>query len=78
MPRFDGTGPMGQGPLTGRGLGSCRGGRGMGRGVCRWFGFAGRKLTNEEETSETQEYINDLKAELKESEDYLKELRDKK
>jgi len=23
MPRFDGTGPMGQGPLTGRGLGNC-------------------------------------------------------
>ncbi|MBU0491857.1 MAG: DUF5320 domain-containing protein [Chloroflexi bacterium] len=23
MPRFDGTGPAGQGPLTGRGLGNC-------------------------------------------------------
>ena len=23
MPRFDGTGPMGQGPLTGRGMGYC-------------------------------------------------------
>jgi hypothetical protein len=23
MPGFDGTGPMGQGPMTGRGLGPC-------------------------------------------------------
>lgn len=23
MPRFDGTGPMGQGPMTGRGCGRC-------------------------------------------------------
>ena len=23
MPKFDGTGPMGQGPRTGRGLGNC-------------------------------------------------------
>lgn len=25
MPRFDGTGPMGQGTMTGRGLGTCKG-----------------------------------------------------
>lgn len=25
MPRFDGTGPMGQGTMTGRGLGTCNG-----------------------------------------------------
>jgi len=47
MPRFDGTGPQGQGPMTGRGMGSCnkgacpvfgRGnGRGMGRGAGRGF-----------------------------------------
>ncbi len=30
MPRLNGTGPMGQGPRTGRGFGSC--GHGMGRG----------------------------------------------
>ena len=78
MPRYDKTGPMGQGALTGRGLGSCRGGRGVGRGVCRWFGFAGRKLTKTEEATETQEYIKDLKTELKESEDYLKELKEAK
>ncbi len=31
MPGFDGTGPMGQGPKSGRGLGRC--GRKMNRGV---------------------------------------------
>lgn len=48
MPGFDGTGPAGQGPRTGRGMGQCgqgaamprmfgfgrRNGRGMGRGRC--------------------------------------------
>ena len=47
MPRGDRTGPMGQGPMTGRELGFCagydtpgyvKGGGGMGRG----FGFGGR------------------------------------
>jgi len=32
MPKLDGTGPMGQGPRTGRGMGNCAGGRGMGWG----------------------------------------------
>jgi len=51
MPRGDGTGPWGQGPMTGRGLGYCAGyphpgfaysgpgfGRGFGRGWGRGFG----------------------------------------
>ncbi|MBU0456062.1 MAG: DUF5320 domain-containing protein [Pseudomonadota bacterium] len=49
MPRRDGTGPNGQGPMTGRGCGNCRGERkerfcgtrnGFGRNVrarCRGF-----------------------------------------
>ncbi|MFI4910479.1 MAG: DUF5320 domain-containing protein [Sedimentisphaeraceae bacterium JB056] len=48
MPGFDGTGPMGKGPLTGRQMGNCRqpqtafsGGRGFGRGMGRGLG-AGR------------------------------------
>ncbi|SHK09189.1 DUF5320 domain-containing protein [Paramaledivibacter caminithermalis] len=34
MPRNDGTGPLGKGPMTGRGLGQCNDGRsfGLGRG----------------------------------------------
>ena len=49
MPRFDGTGPMGMGSMTGRGLGPCGygfqgGGRGRGMGYgmmmggCPWYG----------------------------------------
>ncbi len=47
MPWGDGTGPMGLGPRTGRGLGSCAGagipglvrGRGLGRGWGRGMGW---------------------------------------
>ncbi|HRY60071.1 MAG TPA: DUF5320 domain-containing protein [Patescibacteria group bacterium] len=38
MPKLDGTGPQGAGPLTGRGCGKCNGAQrtGMGRGLgCR-------------------------------------------
>lgn len=44
MPRRDGTGPMGMGSMTGRGLGVCAGvnapvyGGGLGRGCGRAFG----------------------------------------
>jgi hypothetical protein len=46
MPRFDGTGPMGQGPMTGGGFGYCGAGSrarttwgfGRGRGAGRGFG----------------------------------------
>lgn len=36
MPQQDKTGPLGQGPLTGRGLGPC--GTGAGAGIRRGFG----------------------------------------
>ncbi len=62
MPRFDKTGPMGYGPMTGRGL-----------GPCRWLGFS-RRLTKTEETAETKEYIEELKREIKEAETRLKDL----
>ncbi|MDP2709405.1 MAG: DUF5320 domain-containing protein [bacterium] len=39
MPRLNGTGPMGLGALTGRGLGPCGGG--IGRG---WGGFGFRRF----------------------------------
>ncbi|MBN1457509.1 MAG: DUF5320 domain-containing protein [Sedimentisphaerales bacterium] len=47
MPGFDGTGPLGQGPMTGRAMGRCVGnfvnrggsfGRGFGRGLGRGLG----------------------------------------
>jgi hypothetical protein len=37
MPGMDRTGPMGQGPLTGRGFGPCNGGSGQGGGFGRGF-----------------------------------------
>ncbi len=47
MPRMDGTGPMGEGPKTGRGMGSCDGEAGprfgIGRRMGRGFGFNCRR-----------------------------------
>jgi hypothetical protein len=49
MPAFDGTGPLGQGPMTGRGLGYCSNGYGVvyprvgyGYGFGRGLGFSRR------------------------------------
>jgi len=42
MPAFDGTGPQGKGPMTGRGMGPC--GKGMGRKFAIRFGFGRRGL----------------------------------
>jgi hypothetical protein len=39
MPGFDRTGPRGEGPMTGRGLGPCGRGRGFRRGFGRGAGF---------------------------------------
>jgi len=53
MPRGDGTGPLGQGPRTGRGMGNCEGGMGFrsyGRGCCG--GYFGRMFCTKEERSE--------------------------
>ena len=41
MPGFNGTGPLGNGPMTGRGLGPCGQGRASGYG--RGMGFGRRK-----------------------------------
>ncbi len=58
MSRGDGTGPMGQGPRTGRGLGPCRGGFRMGCGCGCGYGrgrFASPK--NELTALEAEEKI---------------------
>ncbi len=44
MPAFDGTGPQGQGPMSGRGMGRCGGGRGMGRRFRFGYGRVNRGL----------------------------------
>jgi len=65
MPRLDGTGPMGQGPRTGRGMGNCNGGigygfgRGYGCGCCD--GYFGRMFYTKEERNKL---LNDRKEAL--------------
>ncbi|MBU1000379.1 DUF5320 domain-containing protein [Patescibacteria group bacterium] len=82
MPAFDGTGPRGQGPMTGRGLGSCGGGRGMrmgfgrcrgyGRGLGGYFGWgAPQTQTKEEKIQDIKTYRKSLQEEV---EDLEKEL----
>lgn len=86
MPRQDKTGPLGQGPLTGRGLGPCGRGLarrlGVGRGFGRGFGFRVRTsleepitLTEVEEKKILETELKDIEAEKKEVEKRLKELK---
>lgn len=76
MPGLDGTGPMGAGPLTGRGLGPCGFGmrRGFGRGYGRraWLGCGfgpgyARQLvlTKEEQKKILEAELKELEAEKK-------------
>lgn len=71
MPRFDGSGPMGQGPMTGRGLGSCNAGFSRG-GRCRGFGWR-RFFSPQEEKKDLESYREELKAELEVVEKELEE-----
>jgi len=77
MPKFDGTGPQGQGPRTGWGMGPCGGGMGCGRG----FGFGqgtggGRRFFSKKEESEILDTeVEDLEAELKAIKERLGELK---
>ena len=79
MPFGDGTGPAGQGPMTGRRLGRCAGndipgngffGRGLGRGWGRGFGFGRGYGYNQAPVNEASEkswldnVINVLKNQL--------------
>ncbi len=90
MPRFDGTGPGGYGPGTGRGIGPCGAGtgfrRGSGRGLGRGFGRRGfwgyqpyqPQITKTEEKEILAEDMADLKEELKAIEARLAKLKGKK
>jgi hypothetical protein len=78
MPRRDGTGPMGAGSMTGRGLGFCTGanavkygagpGMGLGLGLARRRGFGrgfGRGFAINQTSSKTQkELLNEQKTML--------------
>jgi len=79
MPLRDGTGPYGEGPLTGRGLGPCgrglafRRGTGFGRGLGLGRGFGFRAPVEPVELSKEQK-VKILEAEKAEIEAELKEL----
>ncbi len=71
MPAFDGTGPQGKGPLTGQGMGTCKGGVGRQGGMGRGFGRrmvrccrVGQQPTKQD----LENYKNNLKKELEEVE----------
>lgn len=73
MPRHDRTGPMGQGPLTGRGMGPC----GRGQGFRRGFGRMRSPVTftAEEEKQILEAELKEIEAEKKEIEKRLKEMK---
>lgn len=77
MPRFDGTGPAGQGPLTGRGLGPCGRGMGWGRGYGTGYGrFAGRTyLSRGEEAADLEEEAKNLESDLKALKERIAEIK---
>ena len=78
---MNGTGPQGQGAMTGRGLGPCGGGmrRGCGRGFGRGFGWRARteplNLTKAQEKKILEAELTELEAEKAEIEKQLKELK---
>ena len=77
MPGFDGTGPAGYGPRTGRGLGFCRGG--LRRGLGRMFGYGPlwSRFSGGNEEEALKDEASRLKEELKIIEDRLNNLNKK-
>lgn len=79
MPMFDKTGPLGLGPLTGRGFGPCGLGLGWrrrfgpGRGLGRYFNW-GWPETKKEQSEALKEYKKALREELEDVEKEEKEL----
>lgn len=86
MPRQNGTGPTGMGPMTGRGMGPCGGGmtygrRGGGRGFGwrRFWGFyPAPNITKKEESEILSEEVQILEEELKAVKARLDEIKDQK
>lgn len=79
MAKFDGTGPMGMGSMTGRGMGPCAmgfGGRkrfGMGRGLGRYFNWNSPQSVKDQKQALT-DYVKALEEELEDTKKELKEL----
>lgn len=75
MPRFDRTGPNGQGPLTGRGLGPCGRGIGFRQGFGRGFNFRQPQLTKKEEKEILEQELELTRQDIKAIEERLKKLK---
>ena len=73
MPYQDGTGPLGRGPLTGRGLGPC--GKGFRRGFGRGFRREPINLSKQEERKILEAELKEIDLEKKEIEKKLKEVK---
>jgi hypothetical protein len=73
MPNFDGTGPRGQGPLTGRGLGPCgyRGRMSFGGG----YGYGRRFISPKNELAALEDDKEALKKELEEINNEIADLK---
>ena len=85
MPRRNGTGPLGQGPRTGWGMGPCGGGMGWGRGFGKGFGCGfgrfwrfGSQVSPKDEKQMLEEEAGVLEDELKAVKERLSELKDQK
>ncbi len=73
MANLDGSGPMGKGPGTGRGMGNCMGVNRVGQGCWRGFGFGRRRfiapqnelLALEDEERILSEELEIIKSEIK-------------
>ena len=76
MPRGDGTGPMGRGARTGRGLGPCGAGKGLGGNPSGWRcrGFWRMQTSGQGTDLTKEEKVKILKAEMKELEEEIKDL----
>ncbi len=78
MPGFDRTGPMGMGPMTGRGFGPCGMGLGlrrrfgMGRGLGRYFNWGWP--SSEDQKKALADYKKALQEEMKDVEKELADL----
>jgi hypothetical protein len=81
MPRYNGTGPRGQGTGTGWGMGPCGAGTGWGRGFGRGFGRFwrfGSQITKKEEKEMLEGEAGVLEDELKAVKERLSELKGQK
>jgi len=73
MPRFDGTGPAGAGPMTGRGMGSCGCGP-RNQMCCPCFG-QGMRVDDKQKAEYLQSEAESLREELKAVEGELGKLK---